>query len=92
MRTDGSIFDIVFLCFALLLVVFGALQCFWPSKMRLIRNRIGPKYNKESPLGQLMDRAHAKEFEVLSRMGGFFLFLGGVLALLSFFGYRSVFR
>jgi hypothetical protein len=85
MRTDRFIFDLGFMCFALLLGVAGALQCFCPSKMRALRDQIGPKYNKESPLGQFLNRAHSMEFGVLSRIGGLLLFLGAVLALVSLF-------
>lgn len=92
MRTDGFIFDLAFICFARLLGVSGALQCFWPSKMRALRDQIGPKCNKERPLGQFLDRAHFKESGVFSRIGGLVLFLGAVLALVSFFGHLTLSR
>ncbi len=84
MRADKLIVDLGFVCFTLLAAVSGALQCFWPAKMRALRNRIGPKYNKESALGQMMERAHSKEFGVLSRLSGLALFLFAVLALFWF--------
>jgi len=90
MRTGAFIFYLGFVCFALFLAVSGALQCFWPSKMRALRDRIGPKYNKESPLGKMMERAHSEEVGVLSRLSGLVLFLAAVFALFWFLHARPV--
>ena len=67
-------FNTCFASVALVLATWGALQCFWPEKLRALRDRLPRGYNSDGPLGRVMARLRDKESGLLSRISGLFLF------------------
>jgi len=45
MQMDPIVFNICFVTVAMLIGACGALQCFWPAKLRALRDRFPRGYN-----------------------------------------------
>ena len=72
-------FDIGLAAAVLLLGAWGALQCFWPVRLRRLSDKLGRGYNPESPLGHLMERSQSKESGLMNRLSGLFLILVSIV-------------
>jgi hypothetical protein len=75
MRLGQAAFDTLFGALLLIVAGWGALQCFWPAKLRALRDRLPRGYNPDAPLGRMMERAQERELGLLSRLSGLILFL-----------------
>jgi hypothetical protein len=85
-------FDIGIAAAVVLLGSWGALQCFWPSKLRRLRDKLGRGYKAESPLGRLMERSRSTESGLLTRLSGLFLILVSILLFVWWFSSIALFR
>jgi hypothetical protein len=74
MHLGQIVFNICFAAAAVVIGACGALQSFWPAKLRSLRDKFPRGYNPDSPLGGMMDRARASEPSLLSRIRGLLLF------------------
>ena len=83
------VFDICFAVLGLVFALHGALQCFWPAKLRALRDRFPRCYDTESPLGRMMERAHGRESGLASRISGFCL-LVMILGMLTWWFLREL--
>jgi hypothetical protein len=81
MHLSPIVFNICFVAVTVLIGGWGALQCFWPGKLRALRDKLPRGYNSDSPLGQMMERSQGKELGLLGRIGGLFLFCMMVFVL-----------
>ncbi|PYX73371.1 MAG: hypothetical protein DMG78_09150 [Acidobacteria bacterium] len=72
-------FDIGLAAAFLFIGIWGALQCFWPARLRRLRDKIGRGYNSESPLGHLMERSQSRESGMMNRLSGLFLILVSIV-------------
>ena len=93
MHLDPTVFNVCFFAAAVLIGACGALQCFWPTKLRALRDRFSRGYDAESPLGRMRERAQSKESGLPSRIGGLVLFCIMLFVLFwSFLGHPALGR
>ncbi len=80
MPKPSVLFDLGFSVATTFVGAWGALQCFWPAKIKSLRDRLGRGYNPASPFGQMMEHVQ-KESGFFSRATGFSLLLIAICAL-----------
>jgi hypothetical protein len=89
MDLKKAVFDFCFAVFGLVFALHAALQCFWPAKLKALRDRFPRGYNTESPLGRMMERAHDRESGLANRINGFIL-LVMILGMLAWWFLREL--
>ena len=89
MELKRVVFDIGSAGLGLVFALHGALQCFWPAKLKALRDRFPRGYNTESPLGRMLERAHDREPGLASRISGFCL-LVMILGMLAWWFLREL--
>jgi hypothetical protein len=80
--------NVAFVVVALIFAASGALQCFWPEKLKMIKARLPRGYDPESPGGRLVLRLDSGKPGLLYRVSGFALLVISLLMIAFVCGYR----
>ena len=75
--------NLTFVAVALVVAASGALQCFWPEKLKEIQSSLPRGYDPESPLGRLLLRFQNRKHGLVYRLSGFLLLLMALLMIVA---------
>jgi hypothetical protein len=59
--------NLAFVAVALVVAASGALQCFWPEKLKEIQSSLPRGHDPESPLGRLLQRFQNRKLGLVYR-------------------------
>ena len=80
--------NVAFVSAALVVAAAGALQCFWPEKLKEIQSRFPLSHNPESPGGRLFKYLQNKQPGPVYRLSGLLLLATALLMIATALGYR----